>query len=248
MSPMKQATIFARDIYKNFQLNDQNLSVIKGISFKFNQDTSYAITGSSGSGKSTLMHILGGFDAPSAGHIFFNDYQYRYDQCDNHALLIRNKYVGFVFQSPYLIKELSVVENVMLKGLIQGLPYEQAHKKAQVLLELVGLAEKANCLPHQLSGGQQQRVAVLRGLFNEPAFLLADEPTANLDHKTARNLIDFLIDCKTEWGLGLLVSTHDFNLVDRMQMQLRLEDGILLNNFIQTPDLNARISFGNIHK
>ena len=200
--------------------------VLSGITYSFESGHSYAITGVSGTGKSTLMHILAGIDTPSEGEVLYDDksLQLMNSQEKNNFL---NKVVGLVFQEPYLIKELTVVENVMLKGLIIHQPYDEAYKRAVDLLSFVGLADKATHHPLSLSGGQQQRVAILRALFNRPQFLLADEPTGNLDIDNAASIVD-LLEKGREWGMGLIISSHDPSVAKRMERQLVLKHGKLV--------------------
>jgi lipoprotein-releasing system ATP-binding protein len=129
---------------------------------------------------------------------------------------------------PYLIKELTVLENVMSKGLIAGVDADACKQEALALLEQVGLSDKVHEHPPILSGGQQQRVALARALFGKPAFLLADEPTGNLDAKNGQAIIDLLLACKDAWGMGIIVSTHDPAVAQRMEVQLEMRDGLLL--------------------
>ncbi|MDR3646348.1 MAG: ATP-binding cassette domain-containing protein [Candidatus Babeliales bacterium] len=209
---MQVLTLQAKNIYKNFVQNGQVFEVLKDISYSFEQNKTYAITGVSGTGKSTFIHILAGIEVPTKGHVF--------NSLDADS-------VGIVFQEPFLIKELSVVENIMIKGLIKNENYKDCHERAIGFLKKIGLESKANKSPAILSGGQKQRVAILRAIFNAPKFLLADEPTGNLDEKTATEIVDFLLQCAQEWNMGLIVSTHDINLQSRMDITLKIENGVL---------------------
>lgn len=219
------AILAAQNLTKEFCQGLVVTHVLKGVTHSFNTGTSYSITGVSGSGKSTLMHLLAGIDTPTSGAVLFDGANVQNLSIAEKKHFL-NKTVGLVFQDPYLIKELSVVENVMLKALIANDPYEPARKHALELLAITGLSDKADHHPLSLSGGQQQRVAVLRAIFNRPQFLLADEPTGNLDSENARLVIDLLIKEK-ELGMGLIVSSHDPRVAQRMDVQLRLADGIL---------------------
>lgn len=200
------------------------LCLFEQVSFTFEQPKSYAIMGSSGSGKSTLLHILAGFVSPTHGQVLLNNQPISPFSMDQKAHFL-HKTVGIVLQRPYLIKELNVVENVMIKGAIAGMSLDAAQEKAYQLLCQVGLEDTAFRSITTLSGGQQQRVAIVRALFNEPTFLLADEPTGNLDGATAHSLIDFLLDCQHQWHTGLILSTHDVTVAARMEMVLEIHQG-----------------------
>jgi ABC-type lipoprotein export system ATPase subunit len=224
---MQLAVLEAKRIYKNFVLGKQVYEILKDVSYKFIQNRSYAITGASGSGKSTLLHILSGIEMSSSGQILFDHQEISsLTQVQKEDFL--NKNVGLVFQESFLIKELSVVENIMIKGLIKNENYKICHEHAMLLLQKIGLEHQADKSPAVLSGGQKQRVAILRAIFNTPKFLLADEPTGNLDEKSATEIVDFLLTCAQEWNMGLIVSTHDINLQHRMDITLKIENGFLI--------------------
>jgi lipoprotein-releasing system ATP-binding protein len=216
----------AHEVKKRYKQGSVVTEVLHGVSARFVANESYAITGVSGSGKSTFMHILAGLDHPDSGSVTFNGQNI-------FAMKRREKehFLGFslglVFQNPYLIPELSVVENVMIKGLIAGQKKRASLEQAHELLTRVGLEAKAQAHCASLSGGQQQRVAIARALFNKPSFFLADEPTGNLDHETAKMIIDLLFECKNSWSMGLIISSHDPYVSKRMQHVLHMEDGVL---------------------
>jgi ABC-type lipoprotein export system ATPase subunit len=218
--------LICQNVRKSFQQGAHSLPVLHDISASFAPGHSYAITGASGSGKSTLLHLLAGLDAPCSGSVSFNN-------VDLHALgaqqknIFLNKTIGLVFQSPYLIKELSVLENVMLKGLIAGTRFADCKKEAQELLYTVKLEDKLAAYPGQLSGGQQQRVALARALMNKPLFLLADEPTGNLDAQTGELIVELLLTVQKAWGVGLIVSTHDRDITQQMRTRYELQNGLL---------------------
>lgn len=215
------------NVYKEYVQGQRALQVLTNVSLSFEQNKSYAITGVSGSGKSSLLHVLGGLDQPTAGHVTFNDKQLNRlsPKLKNEFL---NRHIGFVFQFHYLLKELTVRENIMIMGMIKGDDKQHCHARVHQLLELVGLTEKADISPTQLSGGQQQRVAIARALFNKPSFLLADEPTGNLDGENAQRIVDVLFQAQHEWGMGIVICSHDPGVYKRMTTVYRLYNGNLV--------------------
>lgn len=218
--------IIAENLSKEYEQGKQKLIVINSVSETFEQSKTYAITGCSGSGKSTLLHLLAGIDNPTSGNVLFNNKAIS-SFSNKEKEKFFNKSVGLVFQLPYLIRELTVIENVIIKGLISGLSTKESKKTGMSLLEKTGLVEKANNFPGQLSGGQQQRVAILRAVFNKPKFLLADEPTGNLDEKTGQHIINFLLEYQKEFDMGLIVSSHDNYVTKKMEHIFELKEGKL---------------------
>jgi lipoprotein-releasing system ATP-binding protein len=222
----QKMTLGTMDVCKDFYQGGKILKVLRGISVTFTQDQTYAITGVSGSGKSTLLHLLGGLDAPTYGVVRFNGQDLTtFKQIQKNTML--NKHLGFVFQFHYLIKELPAIENVMLPGLVAGGRRRSCRQRARELLTMMGVADKEYAYPATLSGGEQQRVAIARALFNKPAFLLADEPTGNLDADNARVVIDLLFTAKVEWGMGIILCSHDPAVYERMQTIYHLHDGLM---------------------
>lgn len=218
---MKHSIITLHNISKSYQQGGASILVLNGINTVFEQGISYAITGASGTGKSTLLHIIAALDKPSSGTIIYNNYNHNnFDYIHTHIL-------GLMFQSPHLISELSVEENVMLTGLIAGKAYDECLPRSRELLDLLDLSDKKSYYPAQLSGGQQQRVALARALFNRPHFIIADEPTSSLDPRTGKDIVDLLIACKKEWGMGIIVSSHDAYISDNMDIIYELKDGKL---------------------
>lgn len=224
---MEKATLATERISKKFMQGKEEIIVLNNIDSMFMQERSYAITGISGSGKSTFIHIIAGLDSPTTGTVLFNDLslQTLTPSCLEQFL---NKSIGLVFQSPHLIRELSVIENIMLPGLISGQKKNICEQKAIQLLQKIELSQKKDSKVGELSGGQQQRVAIARALFNKPVFLIADEPTGNLDLATGKTIVDLLLSCHQEWGMGLIVSSHDDYVAQKMDEVYRLSEGSLI--------------------
>lgn len=215
------------NVEKTYNSHSGKVPVLHGVNATFSQGKSYAIVGPSGSGKSTLLHIVGGLDRPSSGLVC-------YDELDVHSLRrakkesFLNSTIGFVFQFHYLIRELSVLENIMFMGIIRGDSRSSCQKRALELLDAIGLMSKKERYPTELSGGEQQRVSLARAVFNRPAFLLADEPTGNLDAANAKRVVDLLALCQDEWGMGVVICSHDRLVYESMQQVLSMKDGLLI--------------------
>ena len=214
-------------IEKYFYENSQKTTVLSNISVTFERNKSYAICGASGVGKSTLIHLLSGLDTPSSGTIVL--------QTDTQELPVtsldpqnRILFISLVTQNAHVIKELTVLENLLLAGKLYGLSHEQALQEAQLVLQAVELEKTHNWNTGSLSGGQKQRIAIARALLAKPAFLLADEPTGNLDPLSASLLIELLLNCKKNWGMGLIISTHSQHIKQQLDIVFSLENGILV--------------------
>lgn len=226
---MNNAQLSLHNLKKTFIQAGNTIQVLNGVDASFDQSVSYGITGMSGVGKSTLLHILAGLEKPTNGYIAYNNK--RFDQFSNKEKeLFFNLHIGLVFQSPFLIQELSVLENIMIKGMIAKKPQAIVKDEAMILLERVGLIDKAYVLPNTLSGGQQQRVALARALFNKPTFLLADEPTGNLDARTGAMIIDLVLAYQEEYAMGLIISSHDPAIKERMNIIITVKDGFLFES------------------
>jgi lipoprotein-releasing system ATP-binding protein len=200
--------------------------VLDAIDLQVERGEMVAIIGSSGAGKSTLLHLLGALDRPTAGRVLIDGRPV--DGLDDTALsALRNRTVGFVFQFHHLLREFTALENVMMPLRIGGTDEVQARRRASALLERVGLAGRVQHRPAALSGGEQQRTAVARALAHDPAVLLADEPSGNLDHQNSERLHDLFAELARELELGMVVVTHNRSLAARADRVLQLEDGRL---------------------
>jgi lipoprotein-releasing system ATP-binding protein len=225
MSNQQAQKIELFNVFKHFFQGEEKLQVINNLNTIFTQGETYSITGVSGSGKSTLLHIIGGLEAPSSGHISFNGQNiYSFSRAQK-TLFLQN--IGFVFQFHYLIKELSVIENIMLPCLVKKESYKKCKARARELLLSMGVQNKANEYTTYLSGGEQQRVSIARALFNKPSFLLADEPTGSLDEDNAQIIINILLNAQKEWGMGIILCSHDPDIYNKMSIVYRLHNHIL---------------------
>jgi lipoprotein-releasing system ATP-binding protein len=203
-----------------------HIQVLDGVDLTVLPGEMVAVIGASGAGKSTFLHVLGALERPDAGTVRLVG-ESTASASDEHLAELRNRSVGFVFQFHHLLKEFSAVENVMMPLRIANLPSGEARARAEALLERVGLSARRHHRPAELSGGEQQRVAVARALAARPPLLLADEPSGNLDHHNAERLHDLFAELNAEFGVGVVVVTHNRSLAARATRVLHLEDGRL---------------------
>ena len=214
------------DVGKKFSGPGEDLEIFKKISLVVHEGESLAVVGASGSGKSTLLHLMGALDTPTSGSIFFEGKDMESMSADRKAAF-RNRSVGFVFQFHHLLPEFSTVENVAMQAVIAGMPRTEAHKKAQAMLERVGLADRLEQKVTTLSGGERQRAAIARAVLMQPRVLLADEPTGNLDEGTGARVGELLAQLNRELGMTLVVVTHNRELAASMGRSLELRSGVL---------------------
>ena len=221
----------AKNLHKSYHNGNKTIHVLKGVDLSINSGEFVAVVGPSGAGKSTLLHILGGLDSPAKGEVIFEK-ENIYGLSDLALCKIRNERIGFVFQFYHLLPEFTVLENVSMPVLINagsGRKSPELKKDALELLGRVGLGERATYFPNQLSGGEQQRVAIVRALINEPALLLCDEPTGNLDSKTGEGIISLVKKINLERRMSVVLVTHNLELAKVADKLYHLKDGILVN-------------------
>ncbi len=218
------AFLEVENVFKSYFLNGKRIDVLKGVTLNIEKGELVSLIGASGSGKSTFLHVLGTLDAPAAGVMRFEGRSV-FEMSDAEVAAFRNRTIGFVFQSHYLLPEFTAVENVMMPALIQRLDRSTAEKRARELLDKVGLGSRGDHRPGELSGGESQRVALARALMLKPALLLADEPTGNLDPATGEGIHQLLREVNKELGLTAIVVTHNETLAASMPRRLRLTQG-----------------------
>ena len=221
---MNDFDLTLRDVVRTYVQAGNKLPVLRGVSFTVRAGETAALVGPSGAGKSTLLHLAGLLEKPDGGAVLLGGRDCG-SMGDEERTAIRRSTIGFVYQFHQLLPEFSAAENVMLPQMIAGVSKASARVRALDLLGQVGLAPRADHRPARLSGGEQQRVAIVRALANQPLLLLGDEPTGNLDHETANDVVGVLLDLVRRTGLAALIATHNLELARRMDRILALEDG-----------------------
>jgi len=214
------------DIRKSYKMGDADIEVLRGINLQVEKGEFVAIMGTSGSGKTTLMNIIGCLDVPTSGRYMLADKEVS-RLSDDELSLIRNEHIGFVFQNFYLLPYATVLENVLLPSLYREKRRDNFEEKAVELLQTVGLKERMKFKPPQLSGGEQQRVAIARALINDPDLLLTDEPTGQLDSKTAVEIMGLIVEMNKS-GKTVIVITHDPNIAAYAGRTVRISDGVII--------------------
>jgi ABC-type lipoprotein export system ATPase subunit len=220
----RRVLVEARGVVKAYIMGKRRLEVLHGVDLTVNKGEFVALRGASGAGKSTLLHLLGGLDVPDAGDVLFEGNNLA-GMGGGELAAMRNANVGFVFQAYHLLPELDALENVCLPARMARVSAARAEARGRELLSRVGLAARMEHKPFELSGGEQQRVALARALINEPALILADEPTGNLDSHTGEEIIQLLCDLRAERNATMVIATHDPKVAARAPHVLELVDG-----------------------
>ena len=225
----RKKVIIVKDVHKTYNETKIPVKALRGVSIDIHQGEFTAIVGPSGSGKTTLLNLIGGLDRPTDGSIVIGDTDIA-TLSDNQLIDFRKEHIGFVFQSYNLIPVLTARENVEFVMLLQKQPKAKRDARSAELMAAVGLADRMDNRPSELSGGQQQRIAVARALAPKPTFILADEPTANLDSKSTADLLDMMAKLNAEEHITFVFSTHDQRVIDRARRIITIEDGKVLKD------------------
>lgn len=218
--------LVCKNISKIYKDVKEKVKVLDDLNFSLDSGKKVAIVGRSGSGKTTLLNLLCGIDSPTSGVISLFDKDVT-NMCEGELDNLRNENIGVIFQSHHLLPEFSAEENVAIPLLIKGVSKVVALKQARDLLALVGLADRSDYMPANLSGGQRQRVAIARAFISSPKFILADEPTGNLDESTCNKVFDIMLELAKKFGLSMIIVTHDLKIADKLDATYVLENGKL---------------------
>jgi len=222
----KTYAIRFEDVWKIYRMGNIEFPALRGVTLYIESGEFVAVVGPSGSGKSTLLHIAGALDRPTKGKVFIDGVDIS-ELNDTELSKLRNKTIGFVFQAYNLIPRLTAKQNVELPLMLRGVPSDEREKLAIRALDLVGLASKYNNKPTELSGGEQQRVAIARAIVTNPKILLCDEPTGNLDSKSAKGVVNVIKDINKRYGSTVVVVTHNMEIVESADRIIRLRDGMV---------------------
>ncbi|KTC68073.1 Lipoprotein-releasing system ATP-binding protein LolD [Legionella birminghamensis] len=223
---MSKTSLSCTNLSKSYHDGTSTVDVLKGVNLSVEQGESLAIIGPSGSGKSTLLHLLGGLDKPSGGDVMI-DRQNWQSLSEKQRCRLRNQNLGFVYQFHHLLPEFTALENVAMTLLLGDKSVAEAESLAHSMLEKVGLQHRLTHKPSQLSGGERQRVAIARALVHKPRFVLADEPTGNLDQETATRIFELMLELNQSLNTALVIVTHDQQLASRMNRVKTIQDGVL---------------------
>ncbi|MFH1181144.1 MAG: ABC transporter ATP-binding protein [bacterium] len=236
---MNRPLIKLENVGKEYQLGKTTLVILKEIKVEIVPAAFVSILGPSGSGKSTLLNLIGCLDLPTQGKVFL-DGQDISAMSEDELAKIRGQKIGFIFQQFNLLPNLNALENVMLPMAFQGKPERERKKRAEFLLDSLGMAERATHRPAELSGGEQQRIAIARALVNNPEIIVADEPTGNLDSATGKKIMEILINLQRNEGKTIVVVTHDPSVANYSSQIVNIKDGQIISNHVQGIFQNRR--------